>query len=91
VWTDSWLSITGVGCDFTGVGAGDEQARKVVAGEASMCGEDMQAWFEGLGGQRSQVRAAWWQERQDKVVDGFLAESQNQGRAGTSWEPSQEW
>jgi hypothetical protein len=25
---------------LTGVGAGEEQARKVVAGEASWCGED---------------------------------------------------
>jgi hypothetical protein len=40
VWTDSWLSIAGQGCDLTGVGAGEEQARKVVAGEASRCGED---------------------------------------------------
>jgi hypothetical protein len=42
VWTDSWLSIagTGAGCGLTGVGAGEEQARKVVAGEASRCGED---------------------------------------------------
>jgi hypothetical protein len=42
VWTDSWLSIagTGAGCSLTGVGAGEEQARKVVAGEASRCGED---------------------------------------------------
>jgi hypothetical protein len=31
VWTDSWLSIAGVGCGLTGVGAGEEQARKVVA------------------------------------------------------------
>jgi hypothetical protein len=31
VWTDSWLSIAGAGCGLTGVGAGDEQARKVVA------------------------------------------------------------
>jgi hypothetical protein len=30
-WTDSWLSIVGVGCDFIGVGAGEEQARKVYA------------------------------------------------------------
>jgi hypothetical protein len=30
----------GVGCSLTGVGAGEEQARKVVAGEASRCGED---------------------------------------------------
>jgi hypothetical protein len=40
VWTDSWLSITGAGCGLTGVGGGEEQARKVVAGEASRCGED---------------------------------------------------
>jgi hypothetical protein len=42
VWTDSWLSSTGAGCNLTGVGvgAGEEQARKVVTGEASRCGED---------------------------------------------------
>jgi hypothetical protein len=33
MWTDSWLSIAGAG-------AGEEQARKVIAGEASRCGED---------------------------------------------------
>jgi hypothetical protein len=37
------------------------------------------------------VRAAWWHEQQDKVVDGFLVEPQNQGRARTTWEPSHEW
>jgi hypothetical protein len=40
VWIDSWLSIAGAGCDLTGIGAGEEQARKIVAGEASRCGED---------------------------------------------------
>jgi hypothetical protein len=40
VWIDSWLSIAGAGCGFTSVGAGEEQARKVVAREASRCGED---------------------------------------------------
>jgi hypothetical protein len=40
VWTDSWLSIAGAGCVLTGVGAGEGQARKVVAGEAFRCGED---------------------------------------------------
>jgi hypothetical protein len=39
VWTDSWLSIAGVGCGLTGVGAGEEQVRKVVASETSMCGD----------------------------------------------------
>jgi hypothetical protein len=32
---------------LTGVGVVEEQARKVVAGEASRCGEH-KAWFEGL-------------------------------------------
>jgi hypothetical protein len=45
----------------------------------------------GTPWQRSQVRAAWWQEQQEEVVDGFLVEPQNQGRAGTTWEPSHEW
>jgi hypothetical protein len=44
-----------------------------------------------IGPSRGQVRATWWQEQQDEVEDGFLVEAQNQGRAGTSWEPSHEW
>jgi hypothetical protein len=40
VWTNSWLSIAGAGCGLTHVGAGEEQAWKVVAREASRCGED---------------------------------------------------
>jgi hypothetical protein len=40
VWTDSWLSIVSAGCDVARVGAGEEQVRKVIAGEASRCGED---------------------------------------------------
>jgi hypothetical protein len=40
VWTDSCPSIAGAGCGLTGFGAGEEQARKVVAREASRCGED---------------------------------------------------
>jgi hypothetical protein len=91
VWTDSWLSIAGAGCGLTRVSAGEEQARKVVAGEASRCGEDKYTSFEGPGGQWGQVRAAWWHEQQDEVVDGFLVEPQNQGRASTTWEPSHEW
>jgi hypothetical protein len=34
VWTNSWLSIAGAGCGLTGVSAREEQARKVIAGEA---------------------------------------------------------
>jgi hypothetical protein len=40
VWTDSWLSIAGAGCVLTGVGLGEQQARKVMAGETSRYGED---------------------------------------------------
>jgi hypothetical protein len=40
VWTDSRQSIAGAGCGLTGVGAAEEQVRKVIAGEASRCGED---------------------------------------------------
>jgi hypothetical protein len=40
VLTDSMLSIAGAGCGLTGVGAGEEQVRKVVAGKASRCEED---------------------------------------------------
>jgi hypothetical protein len=71
VWTNSWLSIAGTCCGLTGVGAGEEQAQKAIAGEASRCGEDKLAWFEGPHGQRGQVRAAWWQE-QDEVDGRFL-------------------
>jgi hypothetical protein len=58
----SHRSIAGVGYSLSGVGAGEEHARKIVVGEASRCGDDKKAWFEGPGGQRGQVRAAWWQE-----------------------------
>jgi hypothetical protein len=37
--------------------------------------------YEPHGGKNSKM----------KSVDGFLVELQNQGRAGTSWEPSHEW
>jgi hypothetical protein len=37
------------------------------------------------------VRAVWWHEQQDEVMDDFLVESQNQGLAATTWEPSHEW
>jgi hypothetical protein len=30
---------------------------------------DKYAWLEGPGGQQGQVRAAWWWEKQDEVVD----------------------
>jgi hypothetical protein len=36
----STLSIAGVGCALIGAGSGEEQVRKVDAGEASRCGAD---------------------------------------------------
>jgi hypothetical protein len=39
MWTDSWLSIVGAGYGLIGAGAGEEQARKVDASEASKCVE----------------------------------------------------
>jgi hypothetical protein len=32
--------------------------------------------------ERDQVRAAWWQEKQDEVGCSFLVEPQNQGGVG---------
>jgi hypothetical protein len=69
VWTDSWPSIVGVGCGLVCVGAGEEQARKILA-------------LRGLRGVERQVvlvLGTWWptgssascmvQEEQDEVVD----------------------
>jgi hypothetical protein len=33
----------------------------------------------------------WWHELQDEVMDNFLVEPENQGRAGTTWKPNHEW
>jgi hypothetical protein len=35
-----------------------------------------------LVAKRDQVRAAWWQEKQDEGGYGFLVRPQNQGGAG---------
>jgi hypothetical protein len=37
------------------------------------------------------VRAARWHEQQDEVMNDFFVEPQNQGQAGTTWEPSHYW
>jgi hypothetical protein len=37
-----------------------------------------------LVAERDEVRAAWWQEKQDEFGYNFLVEPQNQGRAGTT-------
>jgi hypothetical protein len=43
---NSWLGLR----NFTVNSAAEEQARKVVVCEASSCGEEKLAWFEGPGG-----------------------------------------
>jgi hypothetical protein len=48
-------------------------------------------WRRQVGLVRSTWWPAWWQEQRDEVVDGFLVKPQNQGRDGTTWEPSHEW
>jgi hypothetical protein len=45
VWTDSWLSNAGAGCGLTRVGPGEEQGRKVVAGEASRLRTRSDRWM----------------------------------------------
>jgi hypothetical protein len=58
VWDDSWLSTAGAGCGLTGVGAGVEQARKVVAGEASRC-DPVASWVKCRphGGMNSKMKS----------------------------------
>jgi hypothetical protein len=51
VWTDSWLSIVGAGCGLSGVGAGEEQTRKVIASACSLL-----VWIKQVG----LVWGTWW-------------------------------
>jgi hypothetical protein len=69
VWTDSWPSIAGAGCGLICVGAGEEWARKVYALRGLRGVERQVGLTRGTGGQWGQVRAAWWQEKQDEVVN----------------------
>jgi hypothetical protein len=57
VWTDSRLSIAGAGCGLTRVGAGEEQARKVLA-------------LRGLRGVERQVGSARWSKWPNRVKCG---------------------
>jgi hypothetical protein len=91
VWIDSWLSIAGAGCGLTRVGAGEEQARKVVAGEASRCGKTSRLCSRDPVASGVECGPRGGKDNKMKSVDGFLVEPQNHGRAGTSWEPSHEW
>jgi hypothetical protein len=87
VWTDFWLSIAVIGCSLIGVSAGEEQARKVFFG--GPLGVEQTSRL----GSRDPVddRVKCGLHGKDEVVDGFLVEPQNQGRAGTTWWSSHEW
>jgi hypothetical protein len=77
VWTNSWLSIAGVGYVLTSVGAGEEQARKVIAGEASRCGVKC----EPHGGKNGKMKS-WtvsWLSIKTKVEPGLRG---SQGMSG---------
>jgi hypothetical protein len=91
VRTDSWLTITGAGCGLTRVGAGEEQARKVVP--ARPPGVEKTSRLHSRDLVASGVECGPHSDKNSKMnsVDGFLVEPQNQGQAGTSWEPSHEW
>jgi hypothetical protein len=69
VWTDSWLSIAGAGCGLICVGPAEEWAQKVYALRGLRGVERQVGLTRGTRWPRGQVRAAWWQEKQDEVVD----------------------
>jgi hypothetical protein len=68
VWTDSWPSIAGAGCSLICVGAGEERARKVYALWVLQV-ERQVGLTRGTQWPAGQVWDAWWQEKQDEVVD----------------------
>jgi hypothetical protein len=69
VWTDFWPSIAGAGCGLICVGAGKEWARKVYALRGLWGVERQVGLTRGTRWPAGQVGAAWWQEKQDEVVN----------------------
>jgi hypothetical protein len=89
VWTDSWPSIAGAGCSLICVGAGEEWARNVLALQG-LRGVERQVgstqWTQCPG--RDQVCAAWWQEKQDEVMNMswcWVATHNHSLQAGFGW------
>jgi hypothetical protein len=83
VWTDSWLSIACAGCDFTLVGAGEGQARKVgavrppgVEKTSRLCSRDLMAHgvkYGPHGGKNGKMksRTVSWLSHKTKVEPGL--------------------
>jgi hypothetical protein len=69
VWINSWLSIAGAGCGLICIGAGEERARKFYA-LRSLRGVERQVGLTwGTWWPVGSSAAAWWQEKEDGVVD----------------------
>jgi hypothetical protein len=85
LWTDSWLSIACAGCGLIRVG---ERLLPV-----SPPGVEKTSRLRSRDPVASGIKCGPHGGKNNKMksVDGFLVEPQNQGRAGTSWEPSHEW
>jgi hypothetical protein len=77
VWTDSWLSIAVAGCGLIGVGACEEQARKVYA--SGPPGVEQTSRLGLRDSVTSGMKCELRQEQQDEVVDNFFVEPQNKG------------
>jgi hypothetical protein len=84
VWTDSWLSIAAASCGLTCVGAGEEQARKVVAGRPPSVEKTSRLRSRDPVASGVECGPHGGNNSKMKSVGGFLVETQNQGRAGTS-------
>jgi hypothetical protein len=69
VWTDSWTSIAGVGCGLVCVGAGEEQARKVLALRGLRGVERQVGLVQGTRWTTGSSACRMVQEEQDEVVD----------------------
>jgi hypothetical protein len=79
VWTDSWLSIAYASCGLTRVGAGENKRERSLLVRPPGVEKTSRLRSRDPVAKRGQVRATWWQERQDEAKDGFLVEPQNQG------------
>jgi hypothetical protein len=69
VWTDSWPSIAGASCGLICVGASEEWVRKVYALRGLRGVERKVGLTRGTRWPAGSSVAAWWQEKQDEVVD----------------------
>jgi hypothetical protein len=91
VWTDSWLSIAGAGCGLIVlVQVKNKRERSLLVRPP---GVEKTSRLRSRDPVSSGVECGPHGGKNSKMksVDGFLVEPQNQGRAGTSWEPSHEW